>query len=249
MKISAADVSQFRKDGFMIIPDALSVDDLTLLRRVCDYHLRESAFRAAPEGHPKPIFINNLSWMDPSMRPYLFGSLAAEICRATIGENAYFSWEQFVVKTPARGGVFNWHQDGGYLGYPHPAYINMWCALDDVNEENGTLYLLPQSEAGGGELIPHVVDEKSQDKIGYRGSARGVPVIGPAGTLAVFSSLTFHSSSVNQTDRVRRSFSAQYAPEPLMNREGTAIRYIAIPLLRDGEQVSPEDKWFESEPQ
>ena len=51
--------------------------------------------------------------------------------------------EQWVVKGPDRGIRFSWHQDSGYVKFRDPAtthrpYLNCWCALDDVDESNGT---------------------------------------------------------------------------------------------------------------
>ena len=41
---------------------------------------------------------------------------------------------------------FSWHQDGAYVHArvgEHPECVTVWCALDDVHEANGTIYILP----------------------------------------------------------------------------------------------------------
>ena len=48
-----------------------------------------------------------------------------------------------------------WHQDSGYVGFPHRPYLTCWCALDDMSEENGTVYILPYERAGTRELVEH----------------------------------------------------------------------------------------------
>ena len=45
---------------------------------------------------------------------------------------------------------FSWHQDSGYVKWydpttQHKPYVTCWCTLDDVSEENGTVYILPHS--------------------------------------------------------------------------------------------------------
>src|SRR5262249_56781665 len=104
------------------------------------------------------------------LRRFVFGELMAEICRATIGGYAYLFNDQYVVKGAESGTEFAWHQDSGYVGYPHAPYLTCWCALDDVNEANGTIYLLPSSRAGTRDWVRHRKDEGTNDMIGYFGA-------------------------------------------------------------------------------
>ena len=64
----------------------------------------------------------------------------------------------------------------------------------------------------------------------------GEPVIVPAGSIAVFSSVCFHRSGANRSPRMRRVYLAQYSPEPILNLKGE-IADFAEPLLRDGVKV------------
>ena len=65
------------------------------------------------------------------------------------------SFEQFVVKAAEKGGTFAWHQDSAYVSTPHAPYLTCWCTLDDVTEENGTVYMLPYGRAGTRDVLPH----------------------------------------------------------------------------------------------
>jgi ectoine hydroxylase-related dioxygenase (phytanoyl-CoA dioxygenase family) len=163
----------------------------------------------------------------------------AEVCRATLGDNAFLFWEQFVVKGPERGMKFGWHQDSGYLNFPHRPYITCWCALDDVDESNGTIYVLPWSRPGAAKhRLEHTREAGSNDLVGYHGDDPGVPVIAPAGTVAVFSSLTFHRSGANTTPRMRRAYTAHYSDSPILNPDGTLCAF-ADPIVREGQYVPP----------
>ena len=76
----------------------------------------------------------------PKLADFIYNELMAEICLATIGENALLFWEQFVVKgTDSKGASFGWHQDSGYVGHDHRPYLSCWCALDDMSVANGTV--------------------------------------------------------------------------------------------------------------
>ena len=130
---------------------------------------------------------------------------------------------------------FSWHQDAGYaqarLG-DHPEVLSCWCTLDEVNEDNGTVYLLPMSRYGEKKLAEHIVEEGSNDRIGYFGNDPGAPVIAPAGSIALFSSLTIHQSGANPTGKKRRVYLAQYTASPMPG--GHAIDANKL-FIKDGE--------------
>ncbi len=73
--------------------------------------------------------------------------------------------------------------------------------------------------------------------IGYFGSDPGVPVIAPAGSIAVFTSYNFHSSGTNTTDSMRRVYLAQYSCEPLTSADGAKLWGNAEPFLKGGESA------------
>ena len=98
-----------------------------------------------------------------------------------LGPDAYLFYDQFVVKGADAGMKLSWHQDSGYVsavdGDPqHRPYITCWCPLDDVTEENGTVYILPQGTSGIRHAIAHWHDPASNDWVGYDGPLDGVPV-------------------------------------------------------------------------
>ena len=51
---------------------------------------------------------------------------------ATIGENAFLFYDQYVAKSAEEGIKFSWHQDGGYLGFPHRPYVTVWAAVESM---------------------------------------------------------------------------------------------------------------------
>ncbi|MGH2543708.1 MAG: phytanoyl-CoA dioxygenase family protein, partial [Ardenticatenaceae bacterium] len=160
---------------------------------------------------------------------FLFSDLMAEIVRATLGDTSYLFVEQYVVKAAEVGMTFSWHQDSGFVPSEHKPYVSCWCALDDMTEENGTIYVLPYDRAGTRGFIKHRRDEQTNDMIGYEGCDPGIPVIVPAGSIAVFSSTLLHRSGANTTPRMRRVYLAQYSSEPIMNESGTGPHRLAVP--------------------
>ena len=84
----------------------------------------------------------------PKLDEFVFSRLMADICRATIGSDAFLFYDQYVAKAGELGRAFSWHQDGGYLGFDHAPYVTVWTAVDNMTIENGTVSLLPFSMAG-----------------------------------------------------------------------------------------------------
>ena len=168
---------------------------------------------------------------------FLFSDLMVEVARTALGDTVYLFNEQYVVKAAERGMRFGWHQDSGFIPYPHAPYLTCWITLDDVSEANGTVYLLPYARAGTRDVVAHVRDEETNDMIGYSGADPGDPVIVPAGSIACFSSTVLHRSGPNTTDHVRRVYVAQYSAEPVLCEDGSRPRHLAEPVLVNGQPV------------
>jgi hypothetical protein len=117
-----------------------------------------------------------------------------------------------------------------------PMYLTCWVTLDDVTLENGTVCLLPYSQLGIRTVVKHLRDPKTNDMVGYFGKQEGVPVVIPAGSIAVFSSYVFHRSGPNLTDRQRRVYLPQYSPSVILNGAGKPWGQ-KIPFLKAGEIV------------
>ncbi|NRA03594.1 MAG: phytanoyl-CoA dioxygenase family protein [Myxococcales bacterium] len=239
---------QFDRDGYCILEDAIAPARLEMLREECGFLVDECDRAMATSGEAvrdinhrgKRYFISKRHADRPRLRDFVFSEPMARICRALIGDDVWLFNEQFVVKSAEVGMPFSWHQDSGYLdsGCPHKPYLSLWCALDDVGEENGTVYVLPFSRAGVRSRVDHVRQEGTNDLIGYGGDDEGEPAIVPAGSIVAFSSVTFHRSSANTTDEPRRIFLAQYSAEPITDPRTNEFWALATPFLENGTRVT-----------
>lgn len=242
--ISEEQKQQFENDGFCVVRNAIPAGLLERLRDECQRFMREKDEEMERKGvavdeinHKGKRYFIALRYRDSEiMQELIFGPELEAICRSILGENVYLFLEQFVVKSADTGMSFSWHQDSGYLDFDHRPYLSCWCPLDDVTEENGTVYLLPYKEAGTRDRIEHVLQEGTNDKVGYFGDNPGVPVILKAGDIALFSSTCFHRSGANHTDKPRRVLLIQYSAEPILKSDGDPL-YWADPFVVDGKKV------------
>lgn len=247
VEITEAQKQQYRDEGYFVLERALSDEQLEVLQGECQRFIdkmhaemdRTGADTLGISHRNKRYFIPHPSQDSPKLQDVLFSDLMAEICRATIGEDAYVYWEQYVVKAAEVGLKFGWHQDSAFgQAAEHPPYVSCWCALDEMSEANGTTYVLPYSRAGTRGLVEHIKEEGTNDLIGYQGDDPGEIVLVPAGGIAVFSSHTLHRSGVNTTDRMRRVYLAQYSPQVMKNKDGSGAFGRNEPFLKDGNRVA-----------
>ena len=246
--VTEAHLRQFQEKGFFVLERVIPEAHLELMRTACGNLIDQIDERADEAGKPRTTKYFFSVWDEPQgvnpvkdiareqIREFVFSDLMARITHALLGDDVYLSYEQFVVKAAEKGGTFAWHQDSAYVRAKHDPYLTCWCTLDDVSEENGTVYMLPYDRAGTRDLVPHTKLEDDFDLVGYRGDDPGDAVIAPAGSIALFSSHVLHRSGPNTTARRRRIYLPQYSSAPLADQDGKPF-YIAEPFLKDGRRV------------
>jgi ectoine hydroxylase-related dioxygenase (phytanoyl-CoA dioxygenase family) len=244
---------QFARDGYAVFERALEGELLDLLRDRCAAFVAREDARMDAAGvdtlgishRGKRYFANECQREEPELRKMLFSEVMAEVCRATLGDNAYFFFDQYVVKGPEGGLPFGWHQDSGYVvgnGGPvdHAPYLTCWCPLDDATVDNGTVRVLPFSEVPLSRdwIMPHERQPGTNDLVGWKGNDEGVALEVPAGSVVAFSSRLLHTTGANRTDRMRRVYLAQYTPEAMLNPGTRQLRRDAIPVVQKGAHVT-----------
>jgi len=222
--ITGEQKKQYQEEGYMILERIVPDDMLDMLRRECSYFMGYADAESDMAG-PRAgginhrglrYFIANKYRLSPFLRRFIFSPLMAEVTQAALGPNVYLFYEQWVVKGAEKGTKFAWHQDSGYAksgdrNTSHRPYLTCWVPLDDVNEENGTVYLLPHSRGGTSHTIyDHNREEGSSDLVGYTGDDPGIAIEVPAGTVVAFTSYNLHRSGTNISPNLRRVYLPQY---------------------------------------
>ncbi len=215
MKLTAAQLEQYRRDGFLIFPDLFSAEEVAILlrevARVANVEteavVREGAARA-----PKSMF--RLHETDgptasPAFRALARSPRALAVAQQVLGdERLYLHHSKVNVKTAIEGSVWPWHQDyGSWMrdGIAAPDLATFMVALDDATEFNGCLYLLPGSHRAG-RADPYfdtstayklwaVPPQRIQEML--RAGPPPVALTGRAGMAAIFDCNLMHASGHN----------------------------------------------------
>ncbi|MEM7125826.1 MAG: phytanoyl-CoA dioxygenase family protein [Chloroflexota bacterium] len=251
MLVTQEQIQQYRDQGFCILEDAIPPEHLSNLQSECGRFINIMHEEMDQKGtdtlgishRNKRYFVAKHSEKSEKITKFLFSDIMAEVTSSLLGEDVYLFHEQYVVKAAEVGMKFSWHQDSGYVNYnngaPHKPYLSCWIPLDDVTIDNGTVYILPFDRAGTKEIIPHLEEEGSNDKVGYFGDDPGEPVEVKAGSIVAFTSVTLHRSGPNTTDKMRRVYLAQYSSEPIRRSNGDIWGW-AKPFVKNGVNVAAQ---------
>ncbi|ALS28464.1 phytanoyl-CoA dioxygenase [Paenibacillus sp. 32O-W] len=245
--LSEADLRHFETEGYLIVRGLFAADEVEALRRnFAEMHAQRSipgCFEALPieearrqgsilKAYPRmmhPHRVNRLS-MDYMLDPRVMDILAALLGEEPIAAQSMFYW-----KPPGAEGQAL-HQDNFYLKVEPGTCIAAWTAIDDADEENGGLFVVPKSQHEPIQC-PHRADPSQSftvDEVDVPEGLTPMPTTLKAGDVLFFNGSVIHGSYPNRSkDRFRRAFICHYAGEsaekigkwysPLYNRQGEIV--------------------------
>jgi len=171
----------------------------------------------------------------PLSHKYLLDERIANILRDLLGEEPMAAQTMFYFKPPgARGQDF--HQDNFYLRVSPGTCLAAWVAIDDCDEENGTMTVVPES-ARMDIVCPEPSDNTkyfTSEHVEIPAHMRQVTMLLKAGDVLFFNGSIIHGSCPNTSaTRFRRSLICHYVPQscievahgyrPLIRFDGTLI--------------------------
>ncbi|KAI5624740.1 hypothetical protein C0J50_15546 [Silurus asotus] len=111
-----------------------------------------------------------------------------------------------------------WHQDMKYWGLDGGPVVSVWLALDDSQEENGALQVIPGSHCSG--LLPHrqakragnmlTVNQEIPEELVEKEKSLLCPLF--AGQMSIHDGLLVHASDPNTSGKRRCGFVIRYVP-------------------------------------
>ena len=182
----------------------------------------DGAARSTSETPRHVDFMFNLWRVEPRIREFVFDPVLARWAAQLIGTRAVRILEDNVLwKAPRSGGELKWHQDFSYWPLAQPNAVTAWVALDDTDEENGSMRVAIGSHLTGERLpaafgtgTPFLEDMRpSVVKPIEDPEALGLPVETvrlQSGEVSFHSSLAWHGSGPNDSDRQRRALIIRY---------------------------------------
>ena len=167
MRLTPQQIEQFQEKGYLNIPHRLIADDhLDLLREHYDAlfakkrgTIGEGMRNLAVVGDSEQdetadrseemLQIMEMWRFDEVYRQLLYHEPLLDIAESLIGRNIQLFHDQALYKPASHGGEVPWHQDNGYWRCTPSDLVSIWMALDDADEENGCMNVIPGSHLEG----------------------------------------------------------------------------------------------------
>lgn len=237
MQLTTEQLEQYEEQGFLLIPACFFQEEIAVIQDHIPALMSDDSVMKVWEEDKETlraiVGIQDKKFFGDLLRhPYLLES-ARKLCASEL----YVGRSKISMKKPFTGGAWLWHQDSAYAGRlykfsPSSQAMVAMLFLNDVNEFNCPLYLIPGSHKEGvfehktqvnltkkitdkanfpvgyGSKLPYkAVNEKISKLVENRGivAAKGV-----AGSVLFFNVHTMHASNYNISPFARDLLSLVY---------------------------------------
>ena len=253
--LSAEQIDRFWRDGYLMVEDAVSPEQLAALRAEFDGWVEESkahtdGYGETVDGRPrfdleqghsaeKPALrrVNSPAEAsgayDAAMRDSAMTSFVADL----IGPNVKFHHSKINSKLPGARTEVKYHQDFPFTPHTNDDVVTALLMVDEVTEENGPLEVVPGSHKGpihglwhDGVFTGAVGSEVEADAL-----ESAVKCTGPAGAVCLMHTRLLHGSAPNLSDHPRTLFICVYSAE-----DAVPLSPNPVPSTQEGQIVRGE---------
>jgi ectoine hydroxylase-related dioxygenase (phytanoyl-CoA dioxygenase family) len=223
-ELTPEQITFYQDNGFIVIHDFLTPDELETWRQYVDEAVAQRADRKLADGRMRSgdayydnVFVQRINlWHDhEGMRKLMLDPRIGKMATQLAGVEGVRIWhDQALIKQPW-GNPTGWHLDNPYWSFSSRDSISLWVALDDATLQNGCLYFIPgtqktaRSDNPGigqniGDLFRVYPEWKDQE---------AVPAPMKAGSCSFHNGLVAHGAGANMTPRARRAMTCGYMPD------------------------------------
>ena len=247
-------VEQFQRDGFVVIENALSDSQLSLIKDDLSKWVEESkphtqAFGQIMDGRPrfdiepithtpeKPALrrITSPAEVSGACLDAVKNNNALGLVTQFFGPNIKHWGNKINLKLPSSGTEVKFHQDFPFEPHSNEDIVTVLFFLDDVTLENGPLEVVPGTHKGPLYTLWHdgVFTGAVSPEVESNNKNKAVSCFGKAGSACLMHSKLLHGSAANHSDSARClliiSYSAEDAvslvPNPLPSElDGLIVR-------------------------
>ena len=251
--LNTAQIEQFHCDGFLVVENVLSKDELRALRQQLEHWVDESrefesAYGETLDGrarfdvdpvdhradHPALRRVSSPTEISSSYYQTAMQSNMAHMAGQLIGgSGTRFHHSKVNAKLPRTATTVKWHQDFPFTPHTNDDMITALLMVGDVTQDNGPLQVIPGSHRG--ELYSHWQDGRFTGKVDDAIEAKCqdyVSCTGQAGAVCFMHTRLLHASGANHTELPRYLFISVYAAE-----DAVALSDNPLPSLHQGQLV------------
>jgi len=252
MKLTHAQIQQFKIDGYLVLPSILSESERKTLSNLTKAHL---AKRVAPfeleakvnyPGAPKSTkstggeTIRRLLMAyqrDPIFQAHAQCQEIIDSIKQILGSESLLlnpnHHNCVMTKLPEFSSETLWHRDTRYWNFNNKYLINAWFALGDEQQANGAMKILPGSHRW--DVHDEALDKAQFLKLDHpdnqwRLDSQRLVALN-AGDVLLFSAHCFHAAGKNTTDQAKLSMVFTYHGEgtkPIANTHSASRAEIPV---------------------
>lgn len=248
--ISAADKEHYDTNGYCIIDDVYSAEELQEIEDFFE-NFKEREDKTFENGHVRLDEVDRTKQQVRVLQPHRIDERVmnwflhpnvAEVLETLLEKPAYGAQTMFYYKPPGSKGQ-GMHQDNFYLLAAPATCIGAWTPLDDAEVENGCLWVVPGSNRDA-ILCPQGTQERwlnyGDSHISqFPRETKPVAVPVMRGQTIFFSGNLIHGSGPNRTkDKWRRTFIGHYCDaateslsrfyHPVLNMKGETVSQVSV---------------------
>ncbi len=259
-QITEGQIDSYQKNGFVIIEDFLSSNELDDWREAVAEAIQEREGRKFPDKDVKigeddginedadyygKVFdqLLNLWQTNERMKNIMWderiGQMAAQLSR----QDGIRIWhDQTLIKRPWANPTA-WHLDTPFWSFDHREALSIWVALDDATLENGCLFFIPGSHKkttfenpGITKNMDAVFDFYPQFK-----QSQSIPAVMKAGSCSFHNGLCIHGAHANMTPGFRRAMTCAYMPDgSVFNGQQNVLSDEQVAKLKVGDPLNDD---------
>lgn len=207
--LSAEQVEQYHRDGFIIPDFRLPDDTIAAIREDHDRLLQK---------HPEfRDYCSRLLEFDAGFLNYARIPEILDMVEQLIGPDFALWNSSFFAKPALNGTKTPWHQDGEYWPIRPVATCSAWIAVDDSTPENGCLRVIRGSHKAK-KLLQHKTNDGpglalNQELLASEyDESEAVDLILKAGQISLHDVFLVHGSEANQSSQPRRGMTLRFMP-------------------------------------
>lgn len=252
--LTAAQIALYEREGLLNAGQVLTMPEVEVLRAELTRVLADQHDKAKPQPYrltnmgkdaSTPVWqVVNIWMASEAFRDLVHHPRIVGVVQQATGAKELRLWHDQVQYKPAEcGGINAWHQDNPYWAPLAPAgtQITAWLALDDVDDDNGCMSMVPGSHKWG-DAIPFLHAIKDFDAVPADYQGHEVHVVRTpvrAGSLHLHHPYTWHGSHANRSGRPRRAIALHFMTDGVQLVPAKRLHHILGSTItsRDDEPV------------